>query len=333
MKINADRFRQAVKRIAQAGRLLFLAAGDSFRFWRHASLSVFDHDYEQLVARIMYNVHALEKGLARTVDWAPGTGKKALKNLNDALVMYLRHGFDRGSYAYQEGLSVLQRYIERHSGNEQSIEFLHDVVSQEFFSPKLASRFGAAGVKELKKQDKFHNSEIGFYALTQGRSSVRAFTGNAIDTDKVLRALENAEKTPSVCNRQGWRVYWTENKELARQVLIHQRGFAYKQMPEVLLAITVSNSTFISPVERNQGFVDGGLYAMTVLYGLESEGLAAVPLNACLYARARSAVVRLLQIDPSEEIIMFIAVGELPEKTVVPASDRRPTSTFLRLRG
>lgn len=135
-----------------------------------------------------------------------------------------------------------------------------------------------------------------------------------------------------MCNRQGWRVYWVEDKDLTRQVLSHQRGFAYERMPEVLLAVTVSNSTFTSPVERNQGFIDGGLFAMTILYGLESEGLAAVPLNACLYVRDRAAIVHLLEMDPSEEVIMFIAIGEFPEETLVPISDRRPIETSIRMR-
>lgn len=148
-----------------------------------------------------------------------------------------------------------------------------------------------------------------------------------------MNALRNAEKTPSVCNRQGWRVYWVEDKQLAERVLQHQRGFGQPQMPEVLLTITVSNNTFLSPVERNEAFVDGGLFAMSVMYGLEHEGLAAVPLNAMMYYKDQLAVRRLLEIDDSEMIIMFMAVGAFPEESVVPVSDRKPADTFVRRRG
>ena len=332
MKINASRPRQAAKRVAQAGRLGVHAMRDDVRFWRYSALSVFDSRYEQLVGRIMYNVHALEKGLAQTDGWRPGRGRKALRNLNDALAIYVDRGFDRSSYAFLQGLSIIQRYRERHADHPEHVQFLADIIDPAFLTPDASEALVSAGVKAVRKVDKADNANKGFYQLSQGRSSVRAFSGHPISNGKVLAALRNAEKTPSVCNRQGWRVYWTGNKDLAREVLKHQRGFSYQQMPEVLLAITVSNSVYISPVERNQAFIDGGLYSMSVLYGLEAESLAAVPLNACLYARDRQAVQRLLEIDPSEEIIMFIAVGDHPDETIVPVSDRRPTDTYLRMR-
>jgi nitroreductase len=127
-------------------------------------------------------------------------------------------------------------------------------------------------------------------------------------------------------------VYWVEDKETARKVLQHQRGFGYKQMPEVLLTITVSNNTYLSPVERNQGFVDGGLFAMSVMYGLEHEGLAAVPLNACMYAKDQKAVRRLLDIDDSEVIVMFMAIGEFMDESIVPISDRKSADSFVKRR-
>ena len=332
MKINASRPKQLLKRFAQAGRLAFHTTRDNVRFWRYASLSVFDSGYDQLVARIMYNVHALEKGLAQRTGWQPGRGRKALRNLNDALAVYRRQGFEETLFAFAEGMSIIQRYQERHAGHDDVIASLPQVIDPAFLSPAEPSRYSAAGTKVIRRVDKSDNARRTFYEIAQGRSSVREFSGSPIRTAGVVRAVANAEKTPSVCNRQGWRVYWTEDKELAGKVLSHQGGFGYTQMPEVLLTITVSNSAFVSPFERNQSFIDGGLYAMSVLYGLEAESLAAVPLNASLNARNRDSVQRLLAIDPSDEIIMFIAVGDHPEESVVPVSDRRPTTSFLRER-
>lgn len=288
--------------------------------------------YEQVHARIMYNVHALEKGLAQVDAWTPGRGRDALKNLNDALVVYISNGYDQSAFSFVEGVSIIQRYLERHAQHPSSIEFLHEIIDPCLLRPSRPEAFDSAGVKTVYRDDKAGNSMKGFYELAQGRSSVRAFSGEAIDTEGVMRALRNAQKTPSVCNRQGWHVYWTEDPSLARSVLAHQRGFAYSQMPEVLLAVTVTQSAFISPVERNQAFIDGGLFSMSVLYGLEAEGLAAVPLNACMYARDRDAVGRILGVDPSEEIAMFIAVGDHPVDCVVPISDRRPVETYLHKR-
>lgn len=330
MRMNTSRRKQTVKKQLQKLRLRYLAVKDVGRFSRTASFSVFDDGYEQVVSRIMYNVHALEKGLARNRDVRLGFGRKALSNLNDALVIYRLRGYDPADYAYVQGLSVIQHYRELHDKAGHEVDFLEEVLDPEFLEPEVRER--AAGTKLVRRAEKLENASKDFYRLAQGRSSVREFSGAAIETEAVMRALRNAERTPSVCNRQGWKVYWVEDKDLARQVLEHQRGFGYAEMPEVLLCVTVSNNAFLSPVERNQAFVDGGLFAMSVMYGLEHEGLAVVPLNAMMYHRDQLAVRELLRIDDAEMIIMFLAVGDFPDEVVVPISDRKTAESFVRRR-
>lgn len=329
--MNTSRSKQAVKRLLQRVRLRYLAHVDVARFSRTASFSVFDSGYEQVVARVMYNVHALEKGLARVSDMRLGFGRKALCDLNDALVVYMHQGFSTDGFAFKEGVAVLQHYRALHESAGFDVAVLADHIDPAFLALRLSST-PSAGTKVVRRADKVHNRQKGFYELARGRSSVRDFSGERIDRSKIMAALRNAEKTPSVCNRQGWKVYWVESPQLVRSVLRHQRGFGYQQMPEVLLTITVSNNAFLSPVERNEAFVDGGLFAMSVLYGLEYEGLAAVPLNAMMYAKDQRAVRRLLDIDDAEMIIMFMAVGDLRIETVVPISDRKPADTFVNYR-
>jgi nitroreductase len=330
VRVNAKRTQQIAKRVLQKIRLRYLAHKDVSRFSRTASFSVFDDGYDQVVSRIMYSVHALEKGLARNRDMRLGFGREALSNLNDALVVYLTKGYDRSDFAYVEGVSVIQRYAEVHAKANFDIRFLDEFISSEFLHP--GNVYGAAGTKTVRKADKLHNCKKPFHELAQGRSSVREFSGEPIDRQKVMNAIRIAEKTPSVCNRQGWKVYWVEDAKLARQVLQHQRGFGYPQMPEVLLTITVSNNTYLSPVERNQAFVDGGLFSMSLMYGLEYEGLAVVPLNAMMYYRDQKAVRRLLDIDDSEMITMFMAVGDFMDECVVPVSDRKSADDFVKYR-
>lgn len=330
MKSNTTRGEQTIKRFLQKVRLRYLARQDVARFSRTAPFSAFDAGYEQLTSRIMYNVHAIEKGLARTGDRRLGFGRTALSNLNDSMVVYRTMGHGLDGFAYTEGMSIVQRYVELHGRLGHDVSFLEEIIDPQFLHPELA--FDGAGTKVVRRVDKAQNSTKNFPELAGGRSSVREFSGDPIDSEKVMNALRIAERTPSVCNRQGWRVYWVEDKERAGQVLRHQRGFGYPQMPEVLLTITVSNNTYLSPVERNQGFVDGGLFAMSVMYGLEYEGLGVVPLNACLYSKAQRAVRKLLDIDDSEVIIMFMAIGALQEESIVPISDRKPAESFIRRR-
>lgn len=328
--MNTNKAKEFLKKSAQKVRLIYLASLDIRRFSRNAAFSLFDDKYDQLTARIMYNVHAIEKGLSHETHFRAGFGKKALSSLNDALVIYDHARYSKENYPYVQGIAIYQRYIEAHEKLNEDTSFLSEIVNEKFLNDASVLK-ETAGLRRVRLEEKSNNFKKGFYELAQGRVSVREFSGDQIDVTKVYRAIGNAEKTPSVCNRQGWNVYMIQQKELIEKVLFYQRGFkGYGNLPEVLLSITVSNHTFLSPVERNEAFVDGGLFSMSVLYGLEYEGLAAVPLNAMMNSKDEKSVRNLMEVDDSEQIIMFIAIGHFKEESYVPKSDRKHYSTFVK---
>ncbi|WP_165640110.1 nitroreductase family protein [Klenkia brasiliensis] len=307
------------------------AVSDAARFWRGSSLSTFDSSRDQIHGRTLYFVHSIEKGLAQSRKWEPRRGTSAIRNLSDSLARCIELGYGTDSFAFDQGISVIQRYRERHEAADVDTQFLdkllHPIVLAE---ERLRARAGA-GTQRVTSELADEVVRDNFYSLFKRRVSIREFTGEPIDPNGVERSIQSALKTPSVCNRQAWSVFWCEDKQTIARILQHQRGFAYDVMPEILLTITCSNAFFISPVERNQGFVDGGLFSMSVLLGLEAEGLGAVPLNACLYRRDRREVVRILGADPADEIILFIAVGARPETSEIPVADRKPLAGTIKM--
>lgn len=328
MKTNSSRLKQSIKAALQKIRLHYLAYKDIRRFSNHAAFSIFDNSYDQICARIMYNVHAIEKGLSRGSGMRLGFGRQAFSDLNDALVVYVRSGFPLDSFPFLQGRSIVHRYVEAHGQQAAEGDATLAVVDRSFRVHEGA--FVAAGTKVIHRAEKERNASKGFYELAQGRSSVREFSGMAIDMAKVENALRNAAKTPSVCNRQGWRAYVVTHPEKMKELLRLQRGFkGYPTQPECVVVICVSNSSFLSPVERNEAFVDGGLFAMSVLYGLEAEGLAAVPLNAMMNSVDERDIRKLVEVDPALQIVMFIAVGDFKEETIVPVSDRKMLTDYV----
>jgi len=51
-----------------------------------------------------------------------------------------------------------------------------------------------------------------------------------------------------------------------------------------------------------------------------------------MYHRDQVAVRRLLEIDDSEMIIMFIAIGDFMVESIVPVSDRKSAESFVKRR-
>lgn len=131
-----------------------------------------------------------------------------------------------------------------------------------------------------------------------------------------------AVHSPSVCNRQSSRVKVIQNKEIISKILSNHGGFSSPKYPEVLLVVTTDDNYFIASKERNHPYVDGGIFAMSLLLSLEYVGLAACALNAVYPAEVEQELRETINLPEKENLIMFISVGNFPDKTNVPKSFR-----------
>lgn len=59
----------------------------------------------------------------------------------------------------------------------------------------------------------------------------------------------------------------------------------------------------MTPQEHNEGFVDGGLFGMSLLLALEKQVLAACPLNTMFRLKAEKVTRRLLGIPEYESFL------------------------------
>ena len=74
--------------------------------------------------------------------------------------------------------------------------------------------------------------------------------------------------------------------------------------------------------EHNEGYVDGGLFAMSMLYSLEACGLAACPLNTMFSEENDKKTRDMLGVPDNEVFIMYIAVGRFRESSKICRSQR-----------
>ena len=136
------------------------------------------------------------------------------------------------------------------------------------------------------------------------------------------KAIVMSLRTPSVCNRQPARVRIFTDRQLINQALKIQGGFGGYDTPPALLLVTADLRVFMGPNEHNEGYVDGGLFAMSLLYSLEACGLAACPLNTMFIEETDEKTRALLDIPDNEVFIMYIAVGHFRESSKICRSQR-----------
>lgn len=90
------------------------------------------------------------------------------------------------------------------------------------------------------------------------------------------------------------------------------RGFGHEI--DKLLLVTVDLRFFNRDREIFQAYIDGGMYAMSLINSLHYECIGTIPLSGSLTQNQDTNVRKILNLDEAEIIIIFIGVGNYPEK-------------------
>ena len=169
-----------------------------------------------------------------------------------------------------------------------------------------------------------------FSQLVGARRSVRHYSSEPVSLSILEEAVKLAQQSPSVCNRQGAKVWWVLRREKIDEILALQngnRGFGH--LAKVLLIVTCDLGVFEGAKERNQVFIDGGLFAMSLLYSLSYKGLGACPLNWCVDVDRDKELHKITNIPRDHRVIMLVSVGHVPNEFSVAVSQRHELKHIL----
>jgi nitroreductase len=190
----------------------------------------------------------------------------------------------------------------------------------------------AAGALHVRKQDLAALQAMDFPGFFRSRYSIRHFSGGPVTDAQITEVAEIARKTPSVCNRQSARLHDFRTPGTVEKILALQagnRGFGDQASGVVI--ITSDLRAFVDPGERNQCWVDGGMYAMAVLLAFHHLGLGAWCINWSKEWETDAALRKLVPLPQSEAVIMVVAYGTLPEELNVAMSPRLSVSEVLTI--
>ena len=298
---------------------LFYQNGMDLLFHIHC-LRVANHDKVHLLANITKEAHRIEKGLTHT-NFRENFGQDCVFRLLVSLKKFHKlYPKDFGNVRVQWALGCLEAYSQRHE--QKNINLTQIKIVRDMFS-NLPENNPRAGSACLTRKDLLERTSIDFGELARSRVSIRQFEELSVDTSAVLNCVQIAQKTPSVCNRQGWKTHIIKQTEILKLFKKVHNGFAKgDQYLDCLLAITMDQMFFELPKERHQGYIDGGLYSMSLMYALTAHGFATCPLNANLTMRNLNEMRKSLKLRSTEKFIMFIAVGHYREDNLVAVSKR-----------
>lgn len=255
----------------------------------------------QLEAQLTRDYHRVEKGLALGDPKRPFGAEVAARI--DSLLPEAQ--IRANGSAYVEAAASARLALE--NWNEEGV-----------IDARLAPALEDQG-SGLEEPDRFFAS----------RHSVRHFSRERVDAGLVAEAVRLAAFSPSVCNRQPWKVRLYAGDDVTR-LLRHQngnRGFT-DEIPTLAL-VSVELGHFAGAGERNQAWIEGGIFSSTLVWALHGVGLESCMLNLSVTNAAAEALRRESGMPQSEVPIMMIAVGHGAEGRRVARSPRREVSELL----
>jgi hypothetical protein len=114
-----------------------------------------------------------------------------------------------------------------------------------------------------------------------------------------------------------------KDQEFINKILKIQAGLNnYASNIQYLLVIVSDLRYYLSYMELNQGFIDCGMYSMSVLLQLQNHNIASCALNNSFTIQQEKSLRKIINLDKHFEFVMFIACGSFREFNKVPISHR-----------
>lgn len=320
------RVKQELKRLFLMRYFLYDAnLAYQFMFWGSR-----DRNRRRLSAELLFQYHKIEKGLVMP-EPKRLFGIDPVLAVMDLLKQWRENNFEIDDPIYLGAVESLISYHDFLSttGLDKDKIILPDVI--EFLDGISVRDIDLKTPYELPQLDVTGKNPIeSFENLMHARRSVRDFKTQPIDLTLIKKAVELAQLSPSACNRQPWKVYLVSDPDDMKTLLSHQngnRGFGHLA-PHVAI-ITADSQCFFDSSERNEPFVDGGMFAMSLILSLRAQEIATCCLNWCVSPSTDKTVHQIFGIPKSEKIIMLLAIGYPSDGVSVPRSVRFPAIQVL----
>ena len=307
-----------VKLARLAGTLARDGLYDLIRYWRWSHGTDGDRTRMQATHALYKAYHGVEKGLSMA-EPRPGFGRDKIAALQFRLDDYARRFEGDGMPPAVSALHSYRRFNAAHGISSVPLDVLLDASPDD----------GSGGTRTVTRDEIAAATSAVTPDFFWSRHSIRNFSSDPVEMDLIFQAIDMARKTPTVCNRQGPRVHVFERARDALDWQPGNRGFGH--LASRALVVTTDLQAFSGRGERNQAFIDGGMFAMSLLYALHALKLGACPLAWSMPAPADRKMRHALSVPDSEVVIMMIAVGHLPSQFEVAQSHRMPIDRFVQI--
>ncbi|WP_312482561.1 nitroreductase family protein [Sphingobacterium multivorum] len=300
---------------------------DFYRFKAHSAL-LERRSEGKLIGKIIVNYHVLEKGITMP-QRRLGFGQERAQYVIDDCSQYIeKYGID--NLQLRHAVGVLLEYRQVH--DECKYVLPKDLLNGINKLQGLLATIEPTQQPNFTKKSYFDKSKDDFYNFSLSRHSLRNYSDEEVAMESIYKSIKLASKAPSACNRQTCSVYTFQDRSKIKEILELQggnRGFGH--LANKLIIVVANLEVFGEISERYQAYIDGGIYAMNLLYALHYYNIGCCILN-CSHNPEKDRRMRLLcGVKENEVFISMISCGIPPENFSVAISKRSDYETKITI--
>src|SRR5690554_2620715 len=300
---------------------------ETFFFWRslcknNASMHT-DSCREKMEYTLLRENHIIEKGMSMR-NPKKGFGQEKVLALLKRLIKYKQLYHEENPLFLRYPLTTVDEYIAYTKKNGIYIPEIESLFNQLAKDVNISTK-PASGIIQRTKEDILKEKSINFSHFLESRHSIRYFSKNVPSQDLLDKALTLAQRTPSACNRQGWKVHQFIGSKCTDLLKWQGGARGFEEEPTIAFLVTANLRAFLHH-EPFQAYVDGGMYAMSLIYAIHEVGLGSIPLSCGFQHSKISKLYKMFDIPKNEVPIEIIAVGEMLDSFNVAASSRKDIS-------
>ncbi len=271
-------------------------------------------------AILTFNYHVIEKGLTMP-NTTLGFGKNKIKYLIDICNEYFDKGYNLKSIPFIHSVKVLNEYVSFHDQNNYKLE--DNLRNRIVNLAEKTSINSQSNQLQMNRNSFFEFQNSSFDEFCMSRHTVRNFSKEDISLDVLNKCVKLALQTPSACNRQPNKLLIIKDKDVINKILSLQdgnRGFGH--LTNTLVVFTSDISVFGGSGERNDIFLNSGMFIMSFIYALHFYGIGSCALNWSVKPELDLSLRKILNIPDSQTITLILSCGYLPNEFKVALSPK-----------
>lgn len=304
-------------------QFIFDYAYDCFHHLWQSHHSPFSNLASKLGYQIIITAHTLEKGLSLPV---PRT-LFGLEKIKQLCALLARYPTNADPFPVAMALGAIDGYTAFHRSAGIANPLLDDLdvcvrrISGERKVKPCGGIKSVHGVNQAVKDKTLTYSDF-----IASRYSSRWFQAVVIPGELINKIVEVALRCPSQCNRQGTRLhFYNEPTRIQSLLELQGGGKGFSQYVTSLFLVTYDAIAWGGSGQRNQGYIDASLLAMSLIYACHAEGIASCPLNLAVSIRRELLIKQMGKVPSNERVVMMIAVGFPDNNAGVAAMSMRRT--------